>query len=165
MEENDFIVKKCGLKFDPVGLVISYVDMHTNKMRRRTMPLRDFDKNSKIDNVVLELQDSKHKRFINLIPRGQLVRLLTIAKDKLTGMSLEASLARNNDLDKIDPEENLNKVDEETLQRKKLRMDALFERNRKKPDDPDFQYDIEVDFDNEAKIESCGWDSDSDGEF
>ncbi|KAK6194533.1 hypothetical protein SNE40_000154 [Patella caerulea] len=163
---DEYLLKKCGLKFDPPSLVLAYVDMKTNKLRRRTMPLRDFHKNSKLEEFITELKSAKHGQFVKLIPRGQLVRLLTIVKDKLNGMSLEASLARNSELEKIDPEENLNKVDDETLQRKKLQMDALFEKNRKKPGDPGFEYDIEVDFENQVKIESSGWDSDgSDPEF
>jgi len=45
-------------------------------------------------------------------------------------------------------------------------MDATFEKNRKKREDPDFKYDVEVDFEQGA-IESCEWDSDkeSDEEF
>lgn len=38
-------------------------------------------------------------------------------------------------------------------------MEKTFEKNRKRPDDPDFQYEVEVDFDN-GPLETCGWDSD-----
>ena len=37
----------------------------------------------------------------------------------------------------------------EELKRKKEEMDIEFEKNRKKPGDPDFVYNIEVDFDGE----------------
>ena len=43
-------------------------------------------------------------------------------------------------------------------------MDKTFEENRRRPDDPDFEYDVEVDF--EQKLETpCGWDDESDNEF
>jgi len=42
-------------------------------------------------------------------------------------------------------------------------MDQTFEKNRKRPDDPDFKYDNEVDF-TTGHVETCGWDSDDDNE-
>ena len=99
---------------------------------------------------------------------------------------------RNDRIHHIDPEEDLNKVrmlsqqskvrvyfaitcalyvialkvDEEVLKRKKAIMEESFRRNCKKIGDPDFQYDVEVDFDTGA-IESADWDSgdDVDNEF
>ena len=43
-------------------------------------------------------------------------------------------------------------------------MDQTFEKNRKRPDDPDFKYDVEVDFTDftSGQIETSGWDSDDD---
>jgi centrosomal protein CEP19 len=57
-------------------------------------------------------------------------------------------------------------VDQDTLIRKKLQMDSTFEKNRKQPGDPDFEYNVEVDFETVEKMESA-WDSDdnSDNEF
>ena len=69
-------------------------------------------------------------------------------------------------IDTVDPDEDLNKLDDAMLNRKKEIMDASFEKNCKKRNDPDFKYDVEVDFEQGA-IESCEWDSDkeSDEEF
>ena len=64
----------------------------------------------------------------------------------------------------INPEEDLNKVDEKTLQIKKAVMDKTFEMNRKKPEDADFKYDLVVDFDIGAQIESNEWDDSSETE-
>ena len=44
-------------------------------------------------------------------------------------------------------------------------MEETFLKNSKKIGDPDFQYDIEVDFDAGGTIESCDWDSGDDNEF
>ncbi|KAH9514630.1 Centrosomal protein of 19 kDa [Bulinus truncatus] len=152
-------ILKCGVRFEPPTLVINYKDRKSNKIRRRSMPLRNFSKNSVVDRVMQELEsDSHHSKFIRLMSAAQLQRLLTIIKDKLSGMSLEASIARNDLMDEINPEENLNKVDPETLQRKKLLMDSSFEKKRIKPGDPEFQYNVEVEFE-EATIETSGWDS------
>ena len=159
-------VLKCGVKFEPPALVLSYKDWKTGKLRRRSMPLRNFNKNTGIDRIIDDLNSNpRHSRFIRLLSTAQLQRLLTIVKDKLSGLSLEASIARNNAMDTINPEENLNRVDPETLQRKKLIMDTSFEQKRKKPGDPDFQYNVEVDFET-AVVETSGWDSEeSDVDF
>ena len=133
-------------------------------------------------------------RFLEKIPLSQLDKLVSIVRDRLCGLSLEASLVRNDRIHHIDPEEDLNKVyyaakqqlqqvrlyfastcalyviflkvDEEVLKRKKAIMEESFRRNCKKIGDPDFQYDVEVDFDTGA-IESADWDSgdDVDNEF
>lgn len=165
MAEIDIL--RCGVKFDPPAIMVVYNDKKTKKHRQRTMPLRDFTKDTSVDTAMQDLlSHSRHGKYVSLIPKPQFVRLVTIIRDKLNGMSLEASLARNDAMDKIDPEENLNTVDEETLKRKKAVMDQTFEKHRVKPGDPNFRYDVEVDFDAQEKIES-GWDSDegSDLEF
>jgi len=158
---------KCGVRFDPPALVISYKDWKTSKLRRRSMPLRNFGKHSSVDRTVDDLKsNTRHSRYVRLLSAAQLQRLLTIIKDKLSGLSLEASVARNNAMDSINPDENLNKVDEETLTRKKLAMDSSFEKHRKRPGDPDFQYNVEIDFEAEPIEGDCGWDSDdSDVDF
>ncbi|CAL1528613.1 unnamed protein product [Lymnaea stagnalis] len=154
-------ILKCGVKFDPPALVLNYKDRKTGKLRQRSMPLRNFNKNTGIDHFMEDLKSNpRHSKFIRLLSPAQLVRLLTIVKDKLSGLSLEASIARNDAMDSLNPEENLNKVDPETLQRKKLVMDSSFEKKRKRPGDPDFQYNIEVEFDT-AAVETSGWDSDA----
>ncbi|CAG5122832.1 unnamed protein product [Candidula unifasciata] len=150
---------KCGVKFDPPALVLCY--KQSGQIRRRSMPLRNFNKNTGIDHMIEDLNSNpRHSKFVRLLSVAQLQRLLTIIKDKLGGLSLEASIARNNAMDTLSPEENLNKVDPETLQRKKLIMDGSFEKRRKRPGDPGYQYNVEVDFEN-GVIETSGWDSDN----
>ncbi|XP_048747450.1 centrosomal protein of 19 kDa-like [Ostrea edulis] len=157
-------VKRCGVKFSPPALVLNYLIKDSGKMHRRTMPLRNFNKNSSVDATVDELlANPKHSKFMKCMPKFQLYRLIAIIRDKLGGMSLEESLARNDEIDRLDPEEDLNKVDVETLQRKKSIMEDTFEKNLKKPSDPDFQYDVQMDFN---EVEACEWDSEeSDQEF
>lgn len=53
-------------------------------------------------------------------------------------------------------DEDLNKLDDYELDKRKADMDKDFEKNRVKPNDEDFVYDKEVDF-NVGKMES-GWD-------
>lgn len=86
----------------------------------------------------------------------------------MKGISLEESLETIAQLEKIDPGEDLNKIDSDALARKKLVMDATFEKNRKKIGDEGFEYDVEVDFgkDGSLEVETCDWDDDDgDGDF
>ena len=57
-------------------------------------------------------------------------------------------------------DEDLNKVSEEELVKRKAEMDQLYEANRLKPGDKGYEYEKEKDFSGGEKIES-GWDSDS----
>lgn len=40
------IAKRCGIKFDPPSVVLIYEDEHTNKLRKRIMPVRSFSQYS-----------------------------------------------------------------------------------------------------------------------
>lgn len=55
-------------------------------------------------------------------------------------------------------------ADQDTLNIKKAAMDELFQQNQKKPTDPDFQYDIQVDFGSNDAVETVNW-SDDDDDF
>jgi len=133
-------------------------------LHRRTMPLRNFTKRSGIARAAEELKNnSRHKKYLEHLPSAQLEKLISMIRDKLSGLSKEEILDKAKSLNVINPEEDLNKVDESTLNLKKAIMDQTFEKNRKKPDDSDFQYDVEVDF-QAGHVESCEWD-DSDSGF
>ena len=158
-------VQKCGVRFNPPAVIVTYKVNKTGKVHRRTMPLRNFNKRSGIARVAEDLRNNaRHKKYLEPVPLHQLEKLICVIRDTMNGMSLDASLVKNNELDTLDPNEDLNKVDEETLKRKKAIMDETFEKNRKKPGDPGFQYDIEKDFEGGA-IESCDWDSDSNSDM
>ena len=64
----------------------------------------------------------------------------------------------------IDPEEDLNKLDDKELAKRKNIMDELFDKNQKKKNYPNFVYDIEVEFPQD-ELQSCGWDTESADEF
>lgn len=78
----------------------------------------------------------------------------------MQGHSLQHSLASF----QVDPEEDLNKLNDDQLARKKGHMDKLFEQNRRHKDDPNFVYDIEVEF-SPSDQGKCSWDGESDDEF
>lgn len=61
----------------------------------------------------------------------------------------------------VDPNQDLNKLDDEQLAKKKKVMSSSFEKNQLKPGDPGYEYDKQVEFDTSEKVEA-GWDSPDD---
>ena len=159
MSSSIYQLKKCGVRFDPPALIITYVITTTGKLHQRTMPLRNFTKQSSVARLAEELKEnSRHSKYLSGMSERQLQKLLTIIRDKLNGLSLDESLEKNVKLDTIDPNEDLNKVDEDILKRKKAAMDEEFLKNKKKPGDEGYVYDVQVEF--TGAIETSGWDSD-----
>ena len=81
------------------------------------------------------------------------------------GQSLAETMEQIQRETTIDPEEDLNKLDDKELAKRKSIMDELFEKNQKKKDDPNFVSDIEVEFPQDVQLQSCGWDTESAEEF
>ncbi|KAG7487419.1 hypothetical protein MATL_G00023250 [Megalops atlanticus] len=159
----EFVAKRCGVKFKPPSIVLIYEDKDTKKLRQRIMPVRNFSQHSDCCQAAERLKNNaRHRAYLEGVSLGQLERLHTVLRDRLRGRTLEQSLASL----RLDPDEDLNKLGDEELARKKAQMDELFERNRKRKDDLDFVYDLEVEFPEADDRETCSWDEDeSDDEF
>ncbi|XP_020607841.1 centrosomal protein of 19 kDa-like [Orbicella faveolata] len=166
-----FTPRKCGVKFDPPTLVVYYEVKRTGKLHKRSMPIRKLNKDSSIPDVVTDLKkSSNHGKYLEDISHKQLENLLTMIQNKMNGKDpiqlKDSALRLKSSPNNSDQEEDLNKLDDYELDKRKADMDKDFEKNRIKPGDEDFVYDKEVEF-NEGKIES-GWDDDdeySDPEF
>lgn len=166
-----FTPRKCGVKFDPPTLVVYYEVKSTGKLHKRSMPIRRLKKDSSIPDVVADLKESSsHGKYLENISHKQLENLLTMIQDKMNGNDpiqlKDSTLQLKSSPNNSDQEEDLNKLDDYELDKRKAEMDKDFEKNRIKPGDEDFVYDKEVEF-NEGKMES-GWDDDdeySDPEF
>ncbi|KAM6921231.1 centrosomal protein of 19 kDa [Xenentodon cancila] len=153
--------KRCGVNFSPPSIVLIYVLTETNTMRKRIIPVRDFSKYSDCSIAAERLKNhSRHRDYLEGVSKGQLERLHFILRDHMQGLSLEQSLASFC----LHPEEDLNKLDDEELTRKKCQMNRQFERNQRSKDDPNFIYDLEVDFPKTTQ-EKCSWDDESDDGF
>jgi len=100
---------KCGVRFAPPAVIVTYAA--SGKTRQRTMPLRNFSKNSGVQRVATELkQNSRHKRYLEGMPVAQLEKLVSMLHDQLSGMSRHDVIAKAQSLEHIDPDEDLNKV-------------------------------------------------------
>ncbi|CAI5775442.1 Hypothetical predicted protein [Podarcis lilfordi] len=106
----------------------------------------------------------RHKTYLEGVSMEQLQKLHNLLRCQLGGQNLTQGLEQIQREETIDPEEDLNKLDDKELAKRKEIMDALFEKNRKKKDDPDFVYNVEVKFPQE-ELEACEWDDESDDEF
>ncbi|KAJ8279220.1 hypothetical protein COCON_G00062860 [Conger conger] len=158
--EMEFVAKRCGVRFDPPSIVLVYEDGKTKKIRQRIMPVRNFSKYSDCSQAAERLKNNtRHRAYLRDVTSRQLERLHVVLRDRLLGRTLEQSLASL----RLDPNQDLNKLSDEELARKKAQMDVLFERNRKCKDDPDFVYDLEVEFPEADDHETCSWDESEDG--
>ncbi|XP_062902293.1 centrosomal protein of 19 kDa [Mobula hypostoma] len=162
-----YIPRKCGVKFKPPTIVLIYEDESTKKTRQRLIPIRNFSRFSDCGRAAEEIKNNpRHQVYLNGVSQQQLQKLFHLLRDSLNGLSLEKSLEAFMRTNSINPEEDLNKLDDNELAKKKKIMDELFEKNQRKPSDPEFVYDLEVDFPQDDQIESCGWDEEEqDGEF
>ncbi|XP_040283691.1 centrosomal protein of 19 kDa [Bufo bufo] len=157
--------KKCGIRFEPAAIILVY-EKTEGKSRQRIMPIRNFSKFSDCTRAAEQLKNNpRHRQYLEGVSLKQLERLYKLVKAHLKGESLEVSLELIQKEESIDPDEDLNKLDDKELAKRKNIMDELFEKNRKKKDDPDFEYNVEVDFPQEEVVESCGWDDESEQGF
>ncbi|XP_056095024.1 centrosomal protein of 19 kDa [Rhinichthys klamathensis goyatoka] len=159
------VAKQCGVKFIPPSIILVYENKNTSKMRKRIIPVRNFSQYSDCSRAAERMKHHvRHSIYLESVSMVQLERLHLILRDHLRGLSLDQSLAaqRGPDLD----DEDLNKLSDEELDRRKAQMDELFERNRRRKEDPEFVYDLEVEFPETSVRETCSWDGEpSDDEF
>uniref|UniRef100_A0A8C8SIA9 Centrosomal protein of 19 kDa n=1 Tax=Pelusios castaneus TaxID=367368 RepID=A0A8C8SIA9_9SAUR len=161
-----YVAKKCGIRFQPPSIILVYEDEKNAKARQRIMPIRNFSKFSDCSRAAEQLKNNpRHKSYLQGVSLQQLQKLYSLLRGHLGGQSLAQSLEQIQREETIDSEEDLNKLDDKELAKRKSIMDELFEKNRKKKDDPDFTYNIEVEFPQDEQLESCGWDAESDNEF
>ncbi|NXS58074.1 CEP19 protein, partial [Brachypteracias leptosomus] len=157
-----YIAKKCGVCFQPPSIILIYQEEGQEKTRQRIMPVRGFSESSDCSVAAEQLKDNpRHKPYLEGVSPQQLQKLYSLLKGHLAGESLAESLEKFQQEETIDPEEDMNKLDDQELDRRKSIMDELFEKNRKKKDDPDFIYDLEIEFPQDEQLESCGWDVES----
>ncbi|XP_016328707.1 centrosomal protein of 19 kDa isoform X2 [Sinocyclocheilus anshuiensis] len=145
------VAKRCGVTFIPPSIILIYENTNTSKMRKRVIPVRSFSQYSE-----RLKHHARHSVYLETVSLAQLERLHLILRDHLKGLSLEESLAARRVSDPSD--EDLNKLSDDELNRRKAQMDQLFERNRKHKEDADFVYDLEVAFPEDSVPETCSWD-------
>ncbi|XP_020841712.1 centrosomal protein of 19 kDa [Phascolarctos cinereus] len=161
-----YTAKKCGIRFQPPAIVLIYQGEAEDKNRQRIMPIRNFSKFSDCSRAAEQLKyNPRHKVYLEGVSLKQLEKLFTFLKGFLRGQTLDQTMQQIQRETTIDPEEDLNKLDDKELAKRKSIMDELFKKNQKKKDDPEFVYDIEIEFPQDAQLQSCSWDAESEDEF
>ena len=132
-----------------------------HKTKRRSVPLRGLTCNSDPQEFVENLYENpSHSVYLKRIPRtqieglvGKVVKELAERQPRRLPELPQTSTPRKQGLGF-----DLNKLGDFDLNVEKEKMDILFEKNKISQGDRDYEYDIEMDFANEVKLES-GWDS------
>lgn len=156
-----YTVKCCGVKFKPPTLLVTYTDNSSRKQRCRSIPIKKLKENTNVARIAQDLKATqRHRTLLTAISQAQLERLLITIQGHMKGITLEESLQEAKSKLTVDPDKDLNLLDTQEIERAKLIMNESFESHRIKPEDPGFQYDIEVDFGNNDDEKSCEWDSD-----
>jgi len=157
-------MQKIGVRYNPPTIFLFYTDTSTGKLRRRTVILDDFDKTTNITDYANELHSDKTTKKRNLfryVPLRRLERFLFVLKEGFTGNTSKIDIEKKlRKFDELDTNEDLNKLDDDTLKHKKLIMNETFEKNHIDPSSKDFVYDVAVDFEADAdEQQASGWDS------
>ncbi|GLH01474.1 hypothetical protein R5R35_004332 [Gryllus longicercus] len=160
-----YVPLKCGIKFSPPAVVILYEDTVKKKHRKYIMPLRNFRASSNVNFIAEDLK-ARHNKVLESIPLLTVEKMLRLLQENIKGVELDKALDLVNKEFSVCDDEDLNKLNAETIRRKKEIMDMTFNKNRVKPTDPNFVYDKRVDFSESEKKRESGWDTeDVDDDF
>jgi centrosomal protein CEP19 len=157
-------MQKMGVRFNPPTIFLFYTDISTGKLRRRTVTLDDFTKTTDITDYANELHNDKKTKNRNLfryVPLRRLERFLFILKEGLTTNLSKSEIEKKlRYFDELDTNEDLNKLDDDTLKHKKLIMNETYEKNLIDPSSKNFVYDVAVDFEPiTGEPQASEWDS------
>lgn len=157
-------MQKIGVRFNPPTIFLFYTDTSTGKLRRRTVVLDDFNKTTDITDYANELYNDKKNKNRNLfryVPLRRLERFLFVLKEGSTNNLSKSEIEKKlRQFDDLDVNEDLNKLDDETLKHKKLIMNETFEKHHVDPKSKDFVYDVAVDFEPApGENQASEWDS------
>jgi len=153
---DNIVVKKVGVVYKPPALVILYKEKVQYK--KRTMPIRDLTVHTDCYTTAQRIK-ARHKRFLAGVNPVRLEKLIRLAQEvSLKGSDPTSALKVVRSEFEVDPSENLNKLSDKELKRRKDIMDLTFAKNSIGAEHPDFVYDKEVEFEGDKVANE--WDSD-----
>ncbi|ESN92367.1 hypothetical protein HELRODRAFT_89579 [Helobdella robusta] len=161
---DSFVVEKCGIKFSPASIVITYKGVERKeRLRIRIVPVRNINSQSTARGIVENLKlSSSYKNLVEKIPIQQLENLIQMLIDSKKNIDKKEIISKARKMMEIDPNEDLNKVDEDVLIMKKALMNETYEKNLIKPGDENFKYDVVLQMESDQKLETHEWDESSD---
>jgi len=149
--------KKIGVVFKPPALVLLYKDKLQHK--KRTMPIRELTGSCDCGQLASRLK-SRHKAYLASISVIIIEKLIRLAQESLKGTDKQESLNIIRKEYEIDPGEDLNKLSDKELKKRKEIMDLAFDKNSIGKEHPEFVYDKVVEFSKATR--ATEWDSNSD---
>lgn len=186
---NDYVPKRFALNYNPPQIIIEYLTPSSGKLYHHKMRLHKFTYDKNTTDVMKQLYDRhgiyldkkkiKQKQIEKLIEKLKVnhkSNKLASTKDE-TNTNSQLKEAQGNDNKNannkenedeedeygyeefIDDEEDLNKLDDDELNERKLKMDTYYEKNIIKVGDPDYVYDKRQEFNQEEY--AAEWDDDS----
>ncbi|XP_066203432.1 centrosomal protein of 19 kDa [Saccopteryx leptura] len=112
--------KKCGIRFQPPAIILIYENETKEKIRQRIMPVRNFSKFSDCNKAAEQLKNNpRHKSYLEQVSLRQLEKLFSFLRGYLLGQSLAETMEQIRLETTIDPEEDLNKLDDKELDKRK----------------------------------------------
>ena len=150
---------RLGVRFKPPTLLLNYHDPNKGVSRRRSMPIRNLSKTSDCYSEASKLK-KRHEKYLGQLSTVLIEKFVRLLQEMMKGKSVNEALKDIKMDFSINVDEDMNKLSDRELQRRKELMDLNFKKNQVKIGDADFVYDKQVDFSKEDKVES-GWDDEN----
>lgn len=139
--EESYTPLKLGVKFNPPSLILQYKIMKATKIR--TMPIRDVTKNTDCYKAAQKMKN-RHEKHLGTIQTVRIEKFIRLLQITMSGKSLEEAVKEMEQEFTISYLEDMNKLTDEQLERRKELMDINFQKNQIKVGDPEFVYDKQV---------------------
>lgn len=146
--------KKLGIQLEPPALLLLYAEGGLHK--KRVMPIRDLSREADCHQLAIRMA-ARHQAHLGPLNIIRIEKMIRIVQEHLRGVAVSESLIKLRDEFCINPAEDLNKLSDRELRRRKAIMDLSFQKNRLDRDHPDFVYDKEINFIGPKK--ATDWDS------
>lgn len=153
----DYNPKRFGLKYNPPQIVIEYLVPSSGKLYHHKIKIKKTD--TSLQEIVKEIYDNHYPYLDNKkINPTQVVRLVERLLHSKTNEIVKQNEEKKQDkveINELDEEEDyykffdydnedLNKLNEEELKKRKDQMEKLYEKNAVTPNDDNFVFDVRV---------------------
>ncbi len=135
---------RLGVTFRPARLLLLYRDDESAGVTRRLrLPLRSLGRTSDCYAVAQELR-RRHLRHLGAVPAVRIEKFLRLLQETMGGSGLEEALEAVKKDFALDLNEDMNKLSDRDLSRRKEIMEINFAKNQIRVGDPDFVWDKKV---------------------
>lgn len=85
-KEENYVPKKCGIRFSPPALILVYEDkLRKNELRKRIMPIRNFRTSSSVNFVAQDLK-LRHEKIMQSVSTIQVEKMLRVLQEHMKVM-------------------------------------------------------------------------------